>query len=144
MGARKRKPNRLADMNAAELERPWMPDLDPEGEDFSQPFIVKDAPDHVGAVRRMRFDRYGQLIEWAVILRYQEPATQRWRRIAVYDICHGKGMHVHLYDKRGNDFTQVSLRPVRSYREIGESLDEAVERIHSHWEANLRRSNRGQ
>lgn len=143
MGSQRRKASdrRLADMNAAEPEQSWMPDLDPEGEEYSQPFPIQDAPDHVSAVQRMTFDRYGRIFEWAVVQRLRDPT--RWRRIAVYDICHGKGMHIHLYDSAEDEFTQIPLRPVRSYRDIEKCLDEALYLVEMHWEDNIRRSNRG-
>lgn len=146
MGAPKRKSGkrRLADMSAAEPEPAWMPDLDPEDEEYEQPLPVKDAPDCVRTHHRMRFNRYGQLVEWAIVLLYQDPDDGRWRRVAVYDTCHGKGMHLHLYDRDGTDFTQVFLRPVRSYQDMEECLDEAIDRVERHWEDNLRRSDRGQ
>lgn len=66
-----------------------------------------------------------------------------WHRVATYDTCHNKGMHIHLFNAWGEEFTEVTIRPVESYGEVDEALDYALERVTSHWQENERRSDRG-
>jgi hypothetical protein len=135
---RKAGRRRLADMNAAEPERVWAPELEPEAPGFEQTILISD---DVRYVQKFAEDTYGRLAEWAVVqLRRVEG---RWHRVAVYDICHGKGVHVHLYDREGIQFTETPLRPVASYQDVEDGLDYAVDRVVEHWEENERRSDRG-
>ena len=71
-------------MNAAEPERVWAPELEPEAPGFEQTILISD---DVRYVQKFAEDAYGRLAEWAVVqLRRVEG---RWHRVAVYDICHG-------------------------------------------------------
>jgi len=139
MGEKRRAGRRrLADMNAAEPERVWAPELEPEAPGFEQTILISD---DVRYVQKFAEDACGRIAEWAVVqLRRVEG---RWRRVAVYDICHGKGVHVHLYDREGIQFTETPLRPVVSYQDVEDGLDYAVDRVVEHWEENERRSDRG-
>ena len=133
---------RLADMNVAEPEQPWFPELDLENdEEYEQTLPVDGAPPFVQHALRVRRSRYGQLVDWAVVQIHRDGA--RWRRIAVYDACHGKGMHVHLYNSQQVDFAQITIRPVHSYQDMEECLQEAIDRVRQHWQDNKRRSDHG-
>ena len=63
--------------------------------------------------------------------------------MALYDTCHGKGLHVHLYDRREKEFTQTPLRSVASYEDMDDWLAYALQRVTEHWQDNERRSDRG-
>ena len=65
------------------------------------------------------------------------------RRVAVYDACHGKGMHVHRYDGEEREFDEHPLRPVSSYDELEQALEYAIECVVRDWQENERRSDRG-
>jgi hypothetical protein len=140
MGPEKRKAGkrRLADMNAAEQERVWTPDLEPEWPPYEDTFPISEDARYV---QRLGYDEYQRLTEWAVVQMRRE--DDRWCRVAVYDICHGKGVHVHLYDRQEIEFTEQFLRPVSSYRDIEVGLDYALERVTECWQENERRSDRG-
>jgi len=64
--------------------------------------------------------------------------------VALYDTCHGKGVHLHLYDRQEKEFTQVSLRPITSYKDLEDGLDYVLDHLIDPWcEENERRSDRG-
>lgn len=134
---RKAGKRRLADMNAAEPERPWAPELEPE-EPWEQEILISE---DVRYQQKLAHDAYGRLADWAVV--QMRRVEGRWLRVAVYDICHGKGVHVHLYNREGEQFTETPLRPVASYQDVEEGLDYALERVVEHWQENERRSDRG-
>jgi len=92
-------------------------------------------------VQKLAYDTHGQLADWTVV--QMRRVQDRWLRVAVYDICHNKGVHVHLFNREGTEFTETSLRPVASYQDIVDGLDYALERVITHWEENERRSDRG-
>jgi hypothetical protein len=140
MGPEKRKAGkrRLADMNAAEPERSWAPDLEPEWPPFEDTFPISEDARHV---QKFSLDEYGRVAEWAVVQMRRD--GDQWRRVAVYDICHGKGVHLHLYDREEVQFTETPLRPVLSYQDVDDGLDYALERVTECWQENERRSNRG-
>lgn len=141
MGARKRKSRRLADMNAAQPQQAWAPDLEPEWPPYEQWFPIVEDDDTRRVIQKIGEDTYGRIAEWAVVqMRFD---GEGWRRVAVYDICHRKGMHVHLYDRSGVEFTQVPLRPVASYRDAEDCLGDAQDRVFRYWQENERRSDRG-
>ncbi|MGH3904225.1 MAG: DUF7718 family protein [Pseudonocardiaceae bacterium] len=96
---------------------------------------------HVRCKQKFSQDAYGRVAEWAVVQLRRD--GDRWRRIAVYDICHGKGVHVHLYDRQEIEFTEAFLRPVSSYQDVEDGLDYAVQRVTECWQENERRSDRG-
>jgi len=125
-------------MNAAEPERAWAPELPPELPWYEQIFPISE---RVSYRQRLGEDAYGRLAEWAVV--QMRRVEDQWQRVAVYDICHGKGVHVHLYDREGREFTETSLRPVTCYQDVEDGLDYALERVTRHWEENERRSDRG-
>lgn len=43
--------------------------------------------------------------------------------VAQYDNCHSKGLHVHLFNRQEEEFTQLTIRPVQSYTDAEEALD---------------------
>lgn len=135
---RKAGKRRLTDMNAAEPERPWEPDLPAEWPPYEDTFPISE---DARCVQKFSLDEYGRTVEWAVVQMRRD--GDRWRRVAVYDICHGKGVHLHLYDREEVQFTETPLRPVRSYQDVDDGLDYALERVTECWLENERRSDRG-
>jgi hypothetical protein len=92
-------------------------------------------------IQRLDYDKRERLVEWAVI---QSRLTNGgWQHVAVYDICHGKGVHVHLFNRREEEFTEVRLRSVTSYKDVEDGLDYVVDRVLECWQENERRSDRG-
>jgi hypothetical protein len=63
-------------------------------------------------VQKFSLDEYGRVAEWAVVQMRRD--GDRWRRVAVYDICHGKGVHLHLYDREEVQFTETPYDRCRS------------------------------
>lgn len=135
---RKTGKRRLTHMSAAEPDQPWYPELEPEWPPYEATFLISETTRYV---QRLCYDEYQRLAEWAVV--QMRRVEGRWQRVAVYDICHGKGVHVHLYDRREVEFTQVFLRPVRSYQDVEDGLDYALQRVTECWVDNERRSDRG-
>ncbi len=98
---RKAGKRRLADMNAAEPDQTWTPDLEPEWPPYEDTFPISEDARYV---QKFSLDEYGRVAEWAVVQMRSD--GDRWRRVAVYDICHGKGVHLHLYDREEVQFTE--------------------------------------
>ncbi len=140
MGPEKRKAGkrRLADMNAAEPERAWTPDLEPEWPPYEDTFPISEDARYV---QKLGYDKYQRLAEWAVVQMRRD--GDRWRRVAVYDICHAQGVHLHLFNRQEIEFTETPLRPVSSYQDVDDGLDYALERVTECWLDNERRSDRG-
>ena len=110
----------------------------PKVEDWEQEFPLSRTAAYS---QKLGFNERGQLVEWAVVqLRL---TNDRKRRVAVYDSCHGKGVHVHFFDCNEQEFAQKQLWPVDSSRDLEDGLDYAVRRVSSSWEENERRSDRG-
>lgn len=130
---------RLADMSQQpDGAAAWAPDL-PSVDEWYDSIPISGS---VSYSVRYAYDQYGRLTEWAVIQRSN--TAEGYRRVALYDACHGKGVHVHLYDTLENEFDQHVLhRPVRSYAELADGLDYAMERVVADWQENERRSERG-
>src|SRR6185437_10460703 len=123
------KPNnrRLAEMSAAgEPDQPWAPEL-PTVRTYLYTFLISATARYT---QRLDCDEWDRLVEWAVI--QSRLIDGRWQRVAVYDICHRKGAHIHLYDREEREFTQVSLKPVTCRRDVEEALDEALDRVIEH------------
>jgi hypothetical protein len=137
---RKAGDRRLVDMSAAaELEQPWDPDLPPE-DPLVQTFPLSE---HSRYTQRLGLDERGRLVEWAVI--QSRFRNGRWQRVAVYDICHDKGLHVHLFNRQEEEFTEARLRSVMSYKDVEDGLDYVLHRLIDLecWQENERRSDRG-
>jgi hypothetical protein len=97
-------------MNAAEPERTGVPDLEPEWPPFEDTFpISEDARD----VQKFSLE-YGRVAEWAVVQMRRD--GDRWCRVAVYDVCYGKGVHLHLYDRQEVQFTETPCGRCRRTR----------------------------
>ncbi len=93
-------------------------------------------------IQRLGYDERGRLAEWAVV--QSRRRNGRWQRVAVYDICHGKGVHVHLFNQQEIEFTETLVRQVMSYKDVEDGLDYVLDRlIESWWQENERRSDRG-
>jgi hypothetical protein len=133
---RKAGEKRLVDM--ATRLGPWMPDLPGVEPPWTQHFPLSEAAEYV---QRLTYDERGRLVEWAVIQNRRIDGL--WVCTAVYDICHEKGVHVHLYNRNGVEFHQRSLMPVESYADVEAGVDYALERVAECWEENERRSDRG-
>jgi hypothetical protein len=76
MGPEKRKAGRrrLADMNAAEPERVWTPDLEPEWPPYEDTFPISEDARYV---QKLGYDKYQRLAEWAVVQMRRD--GDRWR-----------------------------------------------------------------
>lgn len=90
---------------------------------------------------RYVMDDHDRITEWAVT--QIRKLSGRWRRVAVYDTCHNKGIHVHFYNRSDDEFAQTPLRSVDSHEDLVEGLDYAVDRVVRAWRENERRSDRG-
>ena len=136
---RKAGARRLVNMSAGpEPQQPWAPDLPPDGSPWEQTFPLSEDARYV---QRLGIDETGRLVEWAVIQMRRQAG--KWRKVAVYDISHGKGVHVHLFNRQEVKFTEMSLRPVSSYEDVEAGLDYALKRVTEYWLENERRSDRG-
>ncbi len=136
---RKAGNRRLVDMSAvAELaDRAWEPDL-PAVDFYVQSFLIGEAARYI---QRLDYDERERLVEWAVIqLRLR---NGRWLDVALYDTCHGKGVHKHLFNRQGDEFTEVSLRPITSYQDVEDGLDWVLDQLAQYYRENERRSDRG-
>jgi hypothetical protein len=135
---RKAGDRRLVDMSAAaEPEQAWAPDL-PADHSYR---LTSPLSERARYIQRLDYDERERLVEWAVI---QSRLTNGgWQHVAVYDICHGKGVHVHLFNRREEEFTEVRLRSVTSYKDVEDGLDYVVDRVLECWQENERRSDRG-
>lgn len=141
MSPRRTNYRRLVDMSAAaEPEHPWTPDSDPP-ETHTYPFIIT-VSDTGRYIQRLECDERDRLVEWAVI--QQRFRNGRWYDVAIYDMCHRKGVHLHLYDRQENEFTQRSLMPVTCQKDIEDGIDHVLEHlIEAWWYENERRSDCG-
>lgn len=120
------------------LPEPWAPDLPAEEPPYEQTFAISAEARYI---QRFGQDAYGRLVEWAVI--QERRVDGRWLRVAVYDTCHGKGVHVHHYDGAGEDFLEHQLLPVTCHEDLETGLQYALERVAECWQENERRSDRG-
>ncbi|MGB6163608.1 MAG: hypothetical protein WBF75_13755 [Pseudonocardiaceae bacterium] len=93
-------------------------------------------------VQRLDYDERERLVEWAVI-QSRLAGVGGWQLVAVYDICHSKGVHVHLFNRQEEEFTEVRLRSVTSYKDVEDGLDYVVDRVLEHCQENERRSDHG-
>ncbi len=110
----------------------------PPGRDWEQTFPIGE---NAAYVQRYSMDDRDKIVEWAVVQLRRVQAG--WRRVAVYDCCHGKGVHVHFFDSRQVEFAETPLRPVDSDDDLVAGLDYAVDRVVKAWRENERRSERG-
>jgi hypothetical protein len=86
---------RLVDMSPDIGVVPWAPPRPPQAAlEYEQTFPIGE---DVEWVQRIGYDELGRVADWAVVQKRR--VSGAWRRVAVYDACHGKGMHVHLYDR---------------------------------------------
>jgi hypothetical protein len=122
---------------SAEPEQAWAPDL-PADHSYRLTLLLSERARYI---QRLDYDERERLVEWAVI--QSRLINGRWQRVAVYDICHGKGVHVHLFNRREEEFTEVCLRSVTSYKDVEDGLDYVVDRVVECWQENERRSDRG-
>jgi uncharacterized protein (DUF2344 family) len=120
-----------------QTDEPWYPELPSVPPDYEQHFPISDTARYV---LRLAHDEYMRLTEWAVVQLRRIDGD--WCTVAVYDTCHGKGVHMHLYNRQGERSTEVSLREVQSYADLEAGLDDAVERVSRDWLENERRSDR--
>jgi hypothetical protein len=127
---------RLADMAAYPTQEELA--LEEERDEYSQTFVVSES---IFYIVRFVYGTSGRLIEWAVVQMCGTPGKAR--RIAVYDTCHGKGVHVHHYNRNEIEFDQTALRPADSVADLEDGLDYATIRVAEAYEENERRSNRG-
>jgi hypothetical protein len=135
---RKAGDRRLKDMSAdAALEHDA--DGPPSDEiEYEQTFPIGE---NVAYVQRFVMDDRDRIKRWAVVQIRRVQGS--WHRVAVYDTCHEKGIHVHFYDKEDVEFAETHLRSVDSNADLVEGLDYAVVRVVEAWRENERRSERG-
>ncbi|MEJ2860545.1 DUF7718 family protein [Actinomycetospora flava] len=129
------KDRRLVDMSPTPDDT-WWPDL-PAEEEF-EPWTQID--DDAGFVQRLAYDQYQRLCEWAVIQMARRDGD--WVKIAVYDTCHGKGVHRHLYNGDEERCDENTLFAVHSYADLEAGVDHAIERVELHWQENEREARR--
>jgi hypothetical protein len=135
--ARKAGERRLADMSGAAQETEWRPLLPPDPPYYETIYIDENRK----VVQSLGFDERNRLAEWAVI--QMRRRRGEWKKIAVYDNCHFKGAHRHLYNQREERFDEKPIMPIRSYADVEKSLDHVMEWLKDHWQENERRSDRG-
>jgi hypothetical protein len=131
---------RLVQMSADASSSPaptWAPDL-PIVEQYTQTFPFGADAEYV---LRYDLDEWNRTVEWAVIQKRR--LHGHWQRVAVYDTCHGKGVHVHFYDRDDHEFAQTPLRPIKSHKDLDEGLQDALRWVCDSWRENERRSDRG-
>jgi hypothetical protein len=136
---RKAGARRLVDMSAetAKPDRPWTPELPPD-EPWVQTFPISEDARYT---QRLGYDERGRLAEWAVI--QSRIRNGQWQRVAVYDTCHGKGVHVHLFNQQEIEFTERPVRQITSYKDVEEGLDYVLNLLSESWQDNERRADRG-
>jgi hypothetical protein len=135
---RKAGDRRLADMSDEPMGTlVWEPDL-PKLYTFEEEFPVSETATYRV---RMDFDQRDKIVEWAVI--QLKRRGDRWTRVAVYDMCHGKGVHVHRYDSCEDEFAEESVFNVTSYEDVEAGLDYAILRVSESTADNEGRSDRG-
>jgi hypothetical protein len=106
--------------------------------EYEQTFpITEDA----AYVQRFVMDDRDRIVEWAVI--QLRRVNGRWRRVAEYDTCHNKGVHVHFLNRDEVRFAETQLRSIDSDDDLVEGLDYALSRVAEAWGENERRSDRG-
>ena len=112
---------------------PWSPELETV-EEYTQQIFIND---HTSFYVRIELDERRRLNEWAVT------QVRDGLRIAAYDVCHGKGYHVHLYNRHEEEFDQVFISAVDGYAEMDASLTDAYDRVSRNFDENERRCDRG-
>ncbi|MGH3826154.1 MAG: hypothetical protein ACRDQX_03120 [Pseudonocardiaceae bacterium] len=115
----------------------WTPDLPPD-HTYQWTFPISEDARYV---QRLDYDERERLVEWAVV--QSRLRNDRWQRVASYDICHDKGVHVHLFNRHEIEFTEIGLRLVASYKDVEDGLDYVLHRLTECWQENERRSDRG-
>jgi hypothetical protein len=78
---------RLKEMSPDLTPGVWSPKLPPE-EPYEQRFLISS---EVAYYQRIGYDELGRVADWAVI--QQRRVAGEWRKVVVYDACHGKGVH---------------------------------------------------
>lgn len=130
---------RVTRMDERPLDVVWTPPLPALDPPWEQRFPIDESRSYV---LKQGFNERNQLAEWAVI-QTRVGDDGREQRVAVYDHCHGKGMHVHFYDRHEREFCELPLAAVRSQEDLEKTLDDAVIRVSVEWDRNERRSARG-
>jgi hypothetical protein len=141
MSPRRINYRRLVEMSAtAEPDQPSAPATDlPTTHTY--PFTIT-VGENDRYIQRLECDEQDRLVEFAVI--QQRYRNGRWQRVALYDVCHDKGLHLHLYDRREREFTQVSLMAVTCQKDVEDGFDYVMEHLIRHWwHENERRSDCG-
>jgi hypothetical protein len=136
---RKAGQRRLVDMSAAiEPDEDVVDGPPPAETEYQQTFPISAEASYVV---RFVMDDHDRIKRWAVV--QLRRVGGRWRRVAEYDSCNNKGVHVHFLNRDEVRFAQTHLRPVDSYADLVEGLDYAVDRVVEAWRENERRSDRG-
>jgi hypothetical protein len=128
---------RLADMSMVEQTTEWRPEFESLTE-WSQRFPISDLARYL---LRLHCDERNRLVRFEVI--EEQLVTGQWRRIAVYDMCHHKGLHRHLYGRYEVEFDERWLLVVQSHSDADAAQHYAIEHVTKHWEEHRMRSQRG-
>jgi hypothetical protein len=121
---RKAGARRLVDMS--EPLPAWAPDLPALQPPYEFPVIVSPTTSYV-----LKFwnDERSRLVEFAVVQRFSDPDTGLPRRVRVYDTCHGKGLHVHIYDDHDQEIEERAIRPIASYDDLESAFQEVMAKV---------------
>lgn len=112
-----------------------MPDPDDCEEDhYSLPVADGDRRNRILVRLRTHMTR---VIEFAITHQTLD-ADDEWRNVVRADSCHHE-VHVHQFDKSGNQTSRRVLRTVASVDDVDKGYDEAQEVVFEAWEDNLRR-----
>ena len=117
---------------------PWRPDPNTAVSEYRETVAIGEFADYK---IRYEYDERDRMVEFAITQRRQLGGT--WRIVAVYDICHDKGLHVHYHNRDGDEFAEVPINRVDSYGDLDEAFDFAIQAISTAWIDNERRSDRG-
>jgi hypothetical protein len=128
---------RLAEMSAEPTQTAWQPE-EPPGPPWDHEMFLNE---NVKLIQSLRYDDRDRLVEWAVIQQAKRDGV--WRKVAVYDNCHGKGVHRHLCDRAERRFDENLICAVNSYDDVSRGLDDVIDWLATNWLENERRSDRG-
>ena len=122
---------------SAPQETFWQPDLLPI-EDVQYVALLDE---NTKIIQKLGYNERDELTDWAVVQQCRRDGA--WCTVGLYDNCHYKGVHRHLYNRYGQQFDEYLIMAVTSYDDVGLGLDTVLGWLDSNWLENERRSNRG-
>jgi hypothetical protein len=134
---RKAGDRRLVQMSELVADQPWYPELPPV-DPYSESYLINET---TKIIQKLGHDERERLAEWAVI--QQKLCNGEWKTVAVYDNCHFKGVHRHLYNRDGARFDEKPIARVTSYNDVALGLDSVLDWLGKNWLENERRWARG-